>query len=78
MEYQHRSLFKTISWRCIATITTITIVYAFTGKVPLSLGIGAVEVVSKMILYYFHERIWNLVGWGRAKNPIPDFDMGDG
>lgn len=78
MENQHRSLIKTISWRSIATLTTIAIVYAFTREIPLSLGIGAVEVVSKMILYYFHERIWNLVGWGRAKNPVPDFDTGDG
>jgi uncharacterized membrane protein len=74
LENQHRSLFKTISWRCIATITTITIVYAFTRKIPLSLGIGGVEVVSKMILYYFHERIWNLITWGRIKKPVPDYD----
>jgi len=53
-----RHLLKTITWRIIATLTTILIVLAFTGNIELSLGAGAVEVILKMILYYLHERAW--------------------
>ena len=66
----HRSILKTISWRVIATCTTMTIVYIFTGQVALSLGIGAVEVVTKMIFYYLHERAWSLSRIGRKEHPL--------
>lgn len=50
------SLLKTISWRVIGTIDTITISFIITGEIKSALSI---EVVSKMILYYFHERLWS-------------------
>jgi uncharacterized membrane protein len=75
IERHHRSLIKTISWRVIATIATMLIVYIFTGELILTLGVGAVEVISKMILYYFHERIWNLITWGKWHHPLSDFDI---
>lgn len=53
-----RSLAKTISWRAIGTLDTILISYLVTGEVAMALSIGSVEVVSKMILYYLHERVW--------------------
>ena len=53
-----RHILKTITWRIIATLTTILIVYFFTGNVELSLGAGGIEVVLKMVLYYLHERVW--------------------
>ncbi len=53
-----RSLAKTISWRFIGTLDTILISYLVTGEVAMALSIGSVEVVSKMVLYYLHERIW--------------------
>lgn len=52
------SLLKTISWRVIGTIDTIGISYLLTGKLDVAMGIGGIEVVSKMILYYIHERAW--------------------
>jgi uncharacterized membrane protein len=66
-----RSVIKAISWRIFATMATILIVFAFTGKIILSLEIGGVEIVVKLALYYFHERIWSSVprgggGGGRA------------
>jgi len=60
-----RSLAKTISWRIVATLTTMVIVFLFTGEITLSLGVGVVEVVSKMIFYYGHERIWEQIKFGR-------------
>lgn len=53
-----RSLAKTISWRAIGTLDTILISYLVTGEVAMALSIGSVEVVSKMVLYYLHERAW--------------------
>jgi len=64
-ETHKRSLIKAIVWRVLATTTTILIVFFFTGKLALSLGIGFVEIISKMILYYFHERTWNNIKWGK-------------
>lgn len=59
-----RSIVKSISWRVIATITTMVLVFIFTGSFALSLSIGFFEVVAKMVIYYFHERTWNKFKWG--------------
>lgn len=60
-----RTFLKTMSWRVIATTTTMVLVFLFTGSLTLSLGLGAVEVVTKMMFYYLHERAWNSVAWGK-------------
>lgn len=55
----HRvSIFKAISWRLIGTIDTMVISYLLTGDLKVAFGIGSIEVVSKMLLYYLHERLW--------------------
>ena len=46
------------------------IFFAFTGKLVLALGAGAVEVVVKMILYYLHERTWAFLSIGRKEHPL--------
>jgi len=63
-----RSLLKTISWRLAATLTTVLVVYIFTGEIALSLGIGSLEALSKTALYYLHERLWEGISWG--KHPL--------
>lgn len=60
-----RSIIKSISWRFIGTIDTILISWLITGKVSLALSIGVIELFTKMVLYFFHERIWNAVKWGK-------------
>jgi len=65
-----RSITKAASWRVLATLTTILIVYVATGELVLSLGIGAIEVILKLALYYFHERIWDRILWGKARKII--------
>jgi|AntRauMFilla1563_2_1112583.scaffolds.fasta_scaffold03512_3 uncharacterized membrane protein len=52
------SAFKAVTWRIIGTIDTIVISYLMTGNVKIALSIGSFEVFTKMILYFFHERIW--------------------
>ena len=64
------SLLKTISWRIVGTIDTITISFIITGEIRSALSIGSIEVVSKMILYYFHERIWARASSKKSKGYI--------
>ena len=64
IDHRKRSIAKTLTWRALATIATITIVYAFTSEAAVSFGIGAVEVATKIVLYYGHERAWSRVEWG--------------
>lgn len=56
-----RSLMKTVSWRVVGTIDTMIISYLITGNTAMAMSIGSVEVVSKMVLYYLHERAWSTV-----------------
>ncbi len=53
-----RHIAKTISWRIIGTLDTMLVSWFITGKWRVGLAIGGIEVVTKMILYFFHERIW--------------------
>lgn len=53
-----RHLAKTITWRIIGTIDTIIISWLITGRLSLGLTIGGIEIITKMVLYYSHERTW--------------------
>ena len=67
-ETHSRSVIKGISWRVLATLTTMILVYVFTGDLGLTAGIGALEFTAKLVLYYLHECGWNRVGWGRLRH----------
>jgi len=71
----YRSVIKALSWRIFATIATILIVFLFTRRLILSLGVGAVEVVVKLILYYFHERVWGGIPFGKKKHPLTSLNI---
>lgn len=60
-ETRRRSLLKTASWRILATVDTILLAFLFTGSVGAALSIGSLEILTKMILYYFHERAWERI-----------------
>ena len=60
-----RSFVKALSWRVIGTLDTLVISYILTGKLALATSIGSIDFVTKMILYFFHERTWNLIRWGK-------------
>lgn len=60
-----RSIVKSISWRIVGTVDTILISWIITGKVTTALSIGGIELGTKMILYFFHERLWNTIKWGK-------------
>jgi uncharacterized membrane protein len=53
-----RHIAKTISWRIIGTLDTILLSWLVTGNWKMGLTIGGIEVITKMVLYFFHERAW--------------------
>jgi len=62
-----RSVIKGISWRIVATTTTIIIVYLFFGRLDLAIATGVLESVLKIVLYWGHERIWMKIRWGKKR-----------
>ena len=72
-ELRKRSMVKAFSWRLIATLTTMAIVLAITRRLDLSLGVGALDLVAKMVFYYAHERLWSRLAWGRVQHPLSVF-----
>lgn len=62
-----RSIVKAVSWRITGTVDTIVVSYLVTGKMTVAISIGAVEVFTKIGLYYLHERVWNRISYGRPK-----------
>lgn len=74
-ESHPRTLVKAITFRAGATVTTMLIVFAFTGRWLLTIGVGVVETIAKVILYYVHERIWDKIHWGRPKHPLDDLPV---
>ena len=53
-----RHLAKTISWRAIGTLDTFLLSWFITGSIKMGAAIGGIEIITKMILYFIHERIW--------------------
>lgn len=74
-EKAYRSVIKTISWRTVGTIDTMVISYLITGSLVMAASIGSIEVVTKMILYYYHERAWNKINLGRYKANADDYHI---
>jgi len=65
-EEHKRSALKTVSWRAIATSTTMILVYVFTGEFELAAGVGMGDVLLKVLFYFLHERAWNRIAFGRS------------
>lgn len=59
-----RSLAKTVSWRAFASIDTFLIAYFVTGELKAGAAIVSLEIFTKMVLYYLHERGWSHIRWG--------------
>lgn len=64
-EKRLRSFVKSISWRVIGTLDTVLISWLITGTLSIAFAIGSVEMITKMVLYFFHERLWNVIKWGK-------------
>lgn len=66
-ETHTRSVVKGVTWRVIASLTTMGLVFAFTGDLVLMAEVGAFEITAKIIFYYLHERTWARVAWGKVR-----------
>ena len=66
-----RSLTKRITWRFLATSDTFLISWFITGNWTWAGAIAGIEVVTKMFLYYGHERVWDKIKWGRMELDLP-------
>ena len=60
-----RSLAKAVSWRFFGNLISFIIIYELTHKAKLAFIASGIELVIKIVLYYYHERVWNKVKWGR-------------
>ncbi len=74
-EKNYRSLLKSVSWRVTGTIDTFIISYLITGKMSLAFSISGVEIVTKITLYYFHERLWNKIKIGKVPETPADYQI---
>jgi uncharacterized membrane protein len=62
-----RSIAKGISWRITGTIDTMVVAFFITGDYSKALSIGATEIITKVFLFYLHERVWQRVQFGRLR-----------
>jgi adenylylsulfate kinase len=67
IETKYRSLAKAITWRIIATLTTVILVYIFFGRLELAAAVGGLEVILKLIFNFLHERAWLFIKFGKKK-----------
>ena len=66
-----RSVVKTITWRVLATTDTFLIAWFVTGHWDWAGAIAGIEVMTKMGLYYLHERAWSKINWGKLYIDLP-------
>lgn len=62
-----RSLMKAISWRITGTIDTFIISWVIIGSPLIASGIALTEIMTKIFIYWIHERVWNSISWGKYK-----------
>lgn len=65
-DYHRRSFAKAISWRFMGTLDTMVISFLITRRISVAFSIGFIELFTKTCLFYFHERLWNRISFGRA------------
>ena len=65
-DLQKRTIVKTLTWRITASLTTFIIAWILTGDLLIGVSIGSIEAITKIFLYYLHERIWNNIGWAKS------------
>ena len=71
------SLTKTCTWRVLASLDTFLLSWLITGNVKMGMGIASLEVLTKMFLYYAHERTWNVVPWAKIVAELIDPSLKD-
>jgi uncharacterized membrane protein len=65
LDKKRRTIVKAITFRLLATLTTMVVVFLITGDFALANIVGGIDLISKLLLYYFHERAWEKIRWGK-------------
>ena len=65
-DQKRRSIAKTATWRITATLDTMLLAWFFTGSPAAAVTIGSLEILTKLVLYYLHERFWNKISFKKA------------
>lgn len=63
-ESKKRSVVKALTYRFWQSLNTFLISLVITGKIDMAAAIVSIEVVVKIVIYFFHERIWSKIKWG--------------
>jgi len=71
LESRKRHIAKTVTWRFIGTMDTMVLAWLISGDPLMGLKIGFAEVITKMLLYYFHERVWYKIDFGLLDRKKP-------
>ena len=66
VDTKKRTIAKTMTWRITASLSTFLIAWVLTGDLLIGVSIGSIEAIAKIFLYYFHERTWSNVHWGKS------------
>jgi len=74
-EKSYRSLIKSITWRITGSLDTTIISFLLTGNIKIALSIGGIEIFTKIILYYLHERIWNKIKLGKETKSDIEYNI---
>jgi len=64
-----RTTTKTATWRTIASLDTMVLAWFFTGSIATAISIGGLEIITKLILYFIHERVWSNIAFGIVQRP---------
>lgn len=75
MDKPIRSIVKTLSWRLIAFVATAIGIYIYNGELMGSIIVALIINLIKMFLYYFHERSWNKISFGRIEFKPPEYNI---
>ena len=67
MESHARSIVKSLSYRIVSFFVTTGVVLMFTGRLDLAVGAGLTDMAIKLGVFYWHERLWNRIDFGREQ-----------
>jgi uncharacterized membrane protein len=69
METHARSIIKAVSYRLLGSGVTFAVVFVITRKFDLAAGVGVMDTILKIGAFYFHERLWHRINFGKIKPP---------